>query len=71
MNPERSKKRMQNEIILKIITKTFTDKDTQKKVSYPALMIEYGALSCELTAVYKQDKKILKYIKEEMQKLGY
>lgn len=71
MNPERSKKRMQNEIILKIVTKTFTDKETQKVVSYPALMIELGSLSCELTTVYKQDKKILKYIKEEMQKLGY
>ncbi|HHW89946.1 MAG TPA: hypothetical protein GX745_03475 [Clostridiales bacterium] len=62
---------MEKEIILKIVTKTFTDKNTQKEISYPALFIEYGTLSCELTTVYKQDKKILKFIKEEMQKLGY
>lgn len=62
---------MQKEILLKVVKKTFIDGKTQKEVSYPALFIEYGTLSCELTTVYKQDKKILKYIKEEMQKLGY
>lgn len=61
---------MEVKIYSKPITTTLTDKKTGevKTITYDGVFLQLGSQTLQIKAVYKDDKKLLKYIVKECSK---